>query len=229
MASLTLTTSSSATAHDHHPRRRSRDCGRRIRRVRRPRAAASRRCCHDLGLESVTTGDLLITTSVSRRAAAQRGLAMGFSIVCALPAHDGLPEPGLRARDLRAPRAEIEQGQGGAHVEAGYPARKPADAVVGRSRQRVAIGRCIVRDPPSSCSTSFEPRRGVARADAHGDHGRTTLGHDDGLRPPRPGGGMTRPTRSSCCAGSRRAGRLAARALQQSAQPFVAGSSVRRK
>ena len=179
------------------------------------------------GLESVTTGDLLIDGKrVNDVSAAQRGLAMVFQSYALYPHMTVYQNLAFGLENLRAPRAEIETKVHSAARMLKLDTlldRRPTQ-LSGGQRQRVAIGRCD-RPRPDHLPVrraAVEPRRGVARADAHGDHrSARPLGHHDGLRHPRPGGGDDHGRQDRRAArGSHRAGRLAARALQQSAQSF---------
>jgi multiple sugar transport system ATP-binding protein len=102
------------------------------------------------GLESVTTGDLLINDKrVNDVSAAQRGLAMVFQSYALYPHMTVYQNLAFGLENLRAPRAEIETK---VHAAARMLKldtlldRRPTQ-LSGGQRQRVAIGRCIVRDP----------------------------------------------------------------------------------
>jgi multiple sugar transport system ATP-binding protein len=102
------------------------------------------------GLESVTTGDLLINGKrVNDVSAAQRGLAMVFQSYALYPHMTVYQNLAFGLENLRAPRAEIQTK---VHAAARMLKldtlldRRPTQ-LSGGQRQRVAIGRCIVRDP----------------------------------------------------------------------------------
>ena len=102
------------------------------------------------GLESVTTGDLLINDKrVNDVSAAQRGLAMVFQSYALYPHMTVYQNLAFGLENLRAPRAEIETKVQAAARMLKLDAlleRRPTQ-LSGGQRQRVAIGRCIVRDP----------------------------------------------------------------------------------
>ena len=116
------------------------------------RAAASRRCCALIaGLEEATAGsDLHRRPRRHRPAAARARPRDGLPELRALPAHDGAPEPRLRAQG--APDAEGRDAQSASSGSRGLLRleelldRRPA-ALSGGQRQRVAMGRAIVREP----------------------------------------------------------------------------------
>jgi ABC-type glycerol-3-phosphate transport system permease component len=103
-------------------------------------------------------GHISIDNQVVNDAAAGRPRHRhGLSVLCALPAHDGLREHGLRpeAGEGRRPGGSIERGQGrGPHPAARPPARpaavssRAASASASRSAGRSS------GSPRSSCSTS---------------------------------------------------------------------------
>ncbi len=79
---------------------------------------------------------------------------------------------GLKMAGL--PRAEIDRKVDAAAATLNltpYLDRKPRE-LSGGQRQRVAIGRAIVREPKAFLFDEplSQPRRGAARADAHGGH-----------------------------------------------------------
>ena len=102
------------------------------------------------GLESVTTGDLLINGKrVNDVSAAQRGLAMVFQSYALYPHMTVYQNLAFGLENLRAPRAEIETKVQAAARMLKLDTlldRRPTQ-LSGGQRQRVAIGRCIVRDP----------------------------------------------------------------------------------
>ena len=102
------------------------------------------------GLESVTTGDLLINDKrVNDVSAAQRGLAMVFQSYALYPHMTVYQNLAFGLENLRAPRAEIETKVHSAARMLKLDTlldRRPTQ-LSGGQRQRVAIGRCIVRDP----------------------------------------------------------------------------------
>ena len=102
------------------------------------------------GLESVTTGDLLINDKrVNDVSAAQRGLAMVFQSYALYPHMTVYQNLAFGLENLRAPRAEIETKVQAAARMLKLDTlldRRPTQ-LSGGQRQRVAIGRCIVRDP----------------------------------------------------------------------------------
>jgi multiple sugar transport system ATP-binding protein len=102
------------------------------------------------GLESVTTGDLLINDKrVNDVSAAQRGLAMVFQSYALYPHMTVYENLAFGLENLRAPRAEIETKVQAAARMLKLDTlldRRPTE-LSGGQRQRVAIGRCIVRDP----------------------------------------------------------------------------------
>jgi multiple sugar transport system ATP-binding protein len=102
------------------------------------------------GLESVTSGDLLIDGKrVNDVSAAQRGLAMVFQSYALYPHMTVRQNLAFGLENLRTPQAEVESKVQGAAKMLKLDAlleRRPTQ-LSGGQRQRVAIGRAIVREP----------------------------------------------------------------------------------
>lgn len=102
------------------------------------------------GLESITTGDLLIDgRRVNESDPKDRGVAMVFQNYALYPHKTVFDNMGMALKLQKLPKAEIDKRVYDAAELLGltdYLARKPA-ALSGGQRQRVAIGRAIVRTP----------------------------------------------------------------------------------
>jgi alpha-glucoside transport system ATP-binding protein len=103
------------------------------------------------GLEEITGGTLKIDgRGGQRRAAVQARHRHGVPVLCALSAHDGLRQHGLRHADRQGKQGRDRQAgvQNAAEILqlTKYLDRLPK-AMSGGQRQRVAIGRAIVRNP----------------------------------------------------------------------------------
>ena len=191
------------------------------------------------GLESATAGDILIAGQrVNDLPAREAQHRHGVPVLRALPAPDGGGEPRLsaacrglgRGRDRRARRARSRDVLA---PRARCSTAGPTSSAEGE-KQRVAVGRSIVRDPtcflfdeplsaPRRPAAPDDARRrsrrcwtGLYKADGHrhprpargADHGRPHRGH--ARRPDRAGGHaarhlrQARPTSSSPASSARR-------------------------
>ncbi|WP_339757233.1 sn-glycerol-3-phosphate ABC transporter ATP-binding protein UgpC [uncultured Hoeflea sp.] len=102
------------------------------------------------GLESITTGDLMIGgTRVNETDPKNRGVAMVFQNYALYPHKTVFDNMAMALKLQKMPKAEIEKRVNDVADMLGltaYLERKPA-ALSGGQRQRVAIGRAIVRTP----------------------------------------------------------------------------------
>lgn len=102
------------------------------------------------GLESITTGDLMIGgTRVNDTDPKDRGVAMVFQNYALYPHKTVFDNMAMALKLQKMPKAEIEKRVNDVADMLGltpYLERKPA-ALSGGQRQRVAIGRAIVRTP----------------------------------------------------------------------------------
>ncbi|MGD9912782.1 MAG: ABC transporter ATP-binding protein [Rhizobiaceae bacterium] len=102
------------------------------------------------GLEDATSGNVSIDGQVvNATPPAKRGIAMVFQTYALYPHLTVRDNMGLGLKQAGAPKAEIEQRVAGASAMLSleqYLARRPAE-LSGDQRQRVAIGRAVVREP----------------------------------------------------------------------------------
>ncbi len=102
------------------------------------------------GLESITTGDLLIgDTRMNNVDPKNRGVAMVFQNYALYPHKTVSENMGMALKLQKMPKADIEERIAGVADMLGltdYLERKPG-SLSGGQRQRVAIGRAIVRTP----------------------------------------------------------------------------------
>ena len=103
------------------------------------------------GLEEPTSGEIRIGgRSGDQRPAEESRHRHGLSGLRPIPADDGVRQHGIRAQaakdaEGRHPRSR-PQGRGGSSISR-EPARSAPSRALGRQRQRVAMGRAIVREP----------------------------------------------------------------------------------
>src|SRR6202158_740717 len=102
------------------------------------------------GLESVTTGDLLINDKrVNDVSAAQRGLAMVFQSYALYPHMSVYQNLAFGLENARMPKSEIEARvqRAAAMLQIDKLLTRKPRKLSGGQRQRVAIGRAITREP----------------------------------------------------------------------------------
>ena len=179
------------------------------------------------GLEPITGGDLLIDGErMNEVPAAKRGIAMVFQSYALYPhmsVYQNLAFGLETARHAQGRDRAARRRRPPTSCRSSRCCKRKPKQLSGGQRQRVAIGRAIVREPRSSCSTSrcrnldaeLRVQMRVEIAKLHNDLGNTMIyvTHDQVEA-------MTMADKIVVLqAGRHRAGRRAARPLQQPAQP----------
>jgi multiple sugar transport system permease protein len=108
------------------------------------------------GLEDISAGTLEWRDAEQRGRAGPARHRDGVPELCAVPAHDGGREHGLRAEAGQGAEGRDRErvGRAAEILQIEHLLERKPKALSGGQRQRVAIGRAIVASPRCSCSTS---------------------------------------------------------------------------